>query len=114
MGQLYMQKFENWGPVARDEFDGAWAVGLETFAKSGNWGGVENGVKHHGTYTTSWGGYVLLEVDDPQAFQQYQTHHYQSYAHYFKISFEPVVDADAAFAETVQRFGMVASWVSPA
>ena len=67
MGQLYMQRFENWGPIDKDGFDGAWGVGLESFAKTGNWGGVESGVKHLGTYGTSWGGYVLLEVENAEA-----------------------------------------------
>lgn len=103
MGQLYMQRFENWSAIDKDGFDSAWGVGLESFAKSGNWGGVKEGVKHRGTYGTSWGGYVLLEVESPEAFQEYQMHHYQNYAHYFRISFEPVVDADAAFAATVEE-----------
>lgn len=103
MGQLYVQRFENWGPVDKDGFDGAWGVGLEAFAKTGNWGGVENGIKHIKTYGTSWGGYVLIEVENPEAFQAYQMFHYQNYAHYFRITFEPVVDADAAFAETIDE-----------
>ena len=44
MGQLYMQKFENWGAVSKTEFDQAWGVALQTFATTGNWGGVPKGV----------------------------------------------------------------------
>ena len=99
MGQLYIQRFENWGTINnKEEFDERWGVALETFAKSGNWGGVEKGVKHLGTYGTSWGGYALIEVEDPEAFAQYQIYHYQNYAHCMRISFEPVVDMDKAFA----------------
>jgi len=66
MGQLYFQRFEYRGAPSKAEFDQAWGIALQTFAKSGNWGGVENGVRHIKTYGTAWGGYALLEVDDPQ------------------------------------------------
>ena len=46
MGQLYMQRFENWGAVGKGDFDQTWGVARQTFAKSGNWGGVEKGVRH--------------------------------------------------------------------
>lgn len=103
MGQLYVQRFENWSAVSKTEFDQAWGVALETFARSGNWGGVEKGVKHLRTYGTSWGGYVLIEVEDTEAFARYQMHHYQHYAHVARITFEPVVDMDAAFAPTINE-----------
>jgi len=32
MGQLYMQKFENWSAVSKAEFDQAWGAALKTFA----------------------------------------------------------------------------------
>lgn len=47
------------------------------------------GVTHKGTYGTSWGGYVLIEVDDPEAFGRYQAFHLQNYAHVVNITFEP-------------------------
>src|SRR5215470_14124911 len=75
MGQLYVQRFEYRGAPSKTEFDQAWGIALQTFAKSGNWGGVENGVRHIKTYGTAWGGYALLEVDDPEAFARYQAHH---------------------------------------
>jgi len=46
MGQLYMQRFEYRGAVSKSEFDEAWSGALKAFAKSGNWGGVETGVRH--------------------------------------------------------------------
>jgi hypothetical protein len=98
MGQLYLQRFEQWSAVNKDDFDKIWGAALETFAKSGNWGGVEKGVRHIKTYGTSWGGYALIEVDDPEAFARYQTHHYQNYAPMARITFEPLVDLDAVFA----------------
>jgi hypothetical protein len=102
MGQLYLQRFENWGAVSKDDFDKTWGVALQTFAKTGNWGGVEKGVKHIRTYGTSWGGYALIEVDDPEAFARYQMHHYQNYGHLARVTFEPLSDMDAAFADTVR------------
>jgi hypothetical protein len=98
MGQLYMQKFENLGAVSKTEFDQAWGVALQTFATTGNWGGVPKGVRHLKTYGTSWGGYVLIDVDDAEAFSRYQAHHYQSYGHIARVTFEPLTDADAMFA----------------
>jgi hypothetical protein len=103
MGQLYMQRFENWGAVSKGDFDQTWGVALQTFAKSGNWGGVEKGVRHIKTYGTSWGGYALIEVDDPAAFAHYQAHHYQNYGHVARVTLEPVSDMDAMFAPTVEQ-----------
>ena len=57
MSQQYNQKFE-YRSAAKSEFDQAWTVALQTFAKSGNWGGVEKGVRHLKTFGTAWGGYV--------------------------------------------------------
>jgi hypothetical protein len=101
MGQLYVQRFENWSAVNKGEFDQVWGVALQTFANSGNWGGVEKGVRHIKTYGTSWGGYALIEVDDPDAFARYQAHHYQNYGHVARVTFEPVMDMDAMFAPTL-------------
>jgi hypothetical protein len=44
------------------------------------------------------GGYALIEVDDPASFARYQAHHYQSYGHMARVTFEPVTDMDAMFA----------------
>jgi hypothetical protein len=101
MSQLYLQRFENWGATSKADFDQAWGVALQTFASSGNWGGVAKGVRHIKTYGTSWGGYVLIDVDDPEAFSRYQAHHYQNYGHLARVTFEPVMDMDAMFAPIV-------------
>ena len=101
MGQLYLQRFEYRGAMDKAVFDKTWGVGLETFARTGNWGGVEKGVKHIKTYGTAWGGYALIEVEDPAAFAQYQMHHNNHYGHVARITFEPVFDMDAAFAPGV-------------
>jgi hypothetical protein len=93
MGQIYIQKFEYRGSPTKAEFDG------EAFGKTGNFGGVESGVRHIKTYGTAWGGYVLVEADDSAAFSQYQAYHAQNYSHIAHISFEPVYDLDA----TIQR-----------
>ena len=63
MSQLYLQRFE-YRAAAKSEFDQAWAIALQTFARTGNYGGAEAGVRHIKSYGTAWGGYVLLEVDD--------------------------------------------------
>lgn len=57
MAQLYLQRFAYLGST-KAEFDGAWEIPLQSFAKSGNWGGVEEGVRHIKTYGTAWGGYA--------------------------------------------------------
>ena len=63
MSQLYLQRFE-YRAAAKSEFDQAWTIALQTFAKNGHWGGAESGVRHLKSYGTAWGGYVLIEVDD--------------------------------------------------
>ena len=103
MSQLYFQRFEYRGAIGKAEFDQAWGAALETFARCGNWGGTEIGLRHVKTYATAWGGYALIEVDDPAAFARYQMHHVQNYAHMAQITFEPVFDLDAAFAERVRE-----------
>jgi hypothetical protein len=97
MTQLYLQRFE-YRATTKAQFDEAWAIALQTFAKTGNFGGTEAGVRHIKSYGTAWGGYVLLEVDDPDAFGRYQLHHAMNYGHMADISFEPLFDLDAALA----------------
>ena len=36
MSQLYLQRFE-YRAAAKSEFDQAWTIALQTFAKRGNW-----------------------------------------------------------------------------
>ena len=101
MSQLYVQRFE-YRAAAKSEFDAAWGTALQTFARSGNWGGAESGVRHIKTYGTAWGGYVLIEVDDPEAFGRYQLHHGMNYGHMVDLTFEPLFDLDAALAARVR------------
>ena len=100
MPQLYLQRFEYTGS-SKAELDQAWSVALQTFARSGNWGGSEAGVRHIKTYGTAWGGYALIEVDDPEAFGRYQAHHNENYGHVARITFEPLFDLDAVMAPRV-------------
>jgi hypothetical protein len=100
MSQLYMQRFEYRGAVERVALDAAWGIANEVMAKTGNWGGVKNGIKHLHGYGTAWGGYALIEVEDPKAFVEYQLFHVNSYSHLVKITFDPLVDLDAAMAQT--------------
>jgi hypothetical protein len=101
MGQMYLQKFVYRDGVAKAEIDEAWASAFKAFARSGNWGGVEKGVSHQQTYGTGWGGYILLEVDDPDAFGAYQAFHLQTYGHAVHVTWEPLFDMDRAFADTI-------------
>lgn len=101
MGQIYLQRFAYRDGVSKSELDAAWAEGFKTFARSGNWGGVDSGVKHHQTYGTGWGGYILLEVDDADAFARYEAYHNQTYGHVVTVTWEPLFDMDAAFSETI-------------
>jgi hypothetical protein len=82
------------------EIDQAWAEAFKTFAKSGNWGGAESGVRHIQTYGTAWGGYVLIEVDDPEAFGRYLAYE-QTYRAACVVTFEPLWDVDKAAEETI-------------
>jgi len=100
MSQLYMQRFEYRGGIARAELNTAWGIANEVMAKTGNWGGVEKGVKHLRGFGTTWGGYALLEVEDPQALVEYQLFHVNNYSHLVKVSIEPLVDVDVAFEPT--------------
>jgi hypothetical protein len=72
------------------------------FARTGNWGGVDKGIKHIHTYGTGWGGYALIDVDDPGAFSRYQAHHNQVYARIARITWEPLFDMDAAFEPVIR------------
>jgi hypothetical protein len=101
MGQMYLQRFAYRDGVSKSELDATWAEAFKTFARSGNWGGVDSGVKHHQTYGTGWGGYILLEVDDADAFARYQAHHNQTYGHVVTVTWEPLFDMDSAFSETI-------------
>jgi len=98
MGQIYLQQFEYRGAIDKSAFDEAWTIANEAMAKTGNWGGVEKGVKHLHAYGTAAGGYALIEVEDPAAFDQYQLFHTSNYAHMCRITFEPLTDLDAALA----------------
>ena len=91
MTQLYMQRFE-YRPCDKKTFDEAWAIANEAMEKTGNWGNVETGITHRYGFMTSWGGYGLIEVEDPAALNEYITFHTNSYAHMADISFDPVVD----------------------
>ncbi len=100
MGQLYLQRFEYRGAIDKSAFDKAWAIANETMAKTGNWGGVKKGLKHIHAYGTAWGGYGLIEVDDPKALDEYQIFHTNNYSHMVTLTFEPLADLDAALAPT--------------
>ena len=96
MSQLYMQRFEYRGSITKAEYDTAWGIANDIMAKTGNWGGVKSGIKHLHGYGTSWGGYALIEVEDPKALEEYQLFHVNNYAHMVTITFEPLIDLDAA------------------
>ena len=98
MGQIYMQHFEYRGAIDKSAFDDTWRVANETMARTGNWGGVEQGVKHIHAYGSADGGYALIEVEDPKAFDQYQMFHTLNYGHRCRIRFEPLIDLDVTLA----------------
>ena len=101
MGQTYLQRFEYRGAIDKSAFDNAWSIANDTMAKTGNWGGVQEGVRHIHAYGTASGGYALIEVDDTKAFEQYQLFHIQNYGHMCTITFEPLIDLDTALAPTL-------------
>ena len=103
MGQMYLQRFAYRDGVHKAELDQAWAEAFKTFAKTGNWGGVEKGVTHHQTYGTGWGGLVLIEVEDPDAFGHYQAYHNKTYGHVVQITWEPLFDMHREFEETIRN-----------
>lgn len=96
MSQYYLQRFEYRGSIDKATFDAVWAVGHKAMEKTGNWGNVKKGIKHHHAFGTSFGGYALIEVKDPEALDEYQLFHTNNYAHIVNITFEPLVDLDKA------------------
>ena len=42
MGQMYLQRFAYRDGATRSEIDAAWMEAYRTFARSGNWGGVDS------------------------------------------------------------------------
>lgn len=96
MGQIYMQRFEYRGAIDRSALDDAWAIANEVKAETGNWGSVEKGIKQLHSWATAWGGYALIEVEDPKALDQFQLFLTNNYAHLVKITIDPLVDLDAA------------------
>ena len=93
MNQLYLHCYKYRGGI-KSEFDKAWAIANEVMAKTGNFGGVESGVRHVKGYGTGWGGYAILEVTDPAAFARYQQFIMLNYAHVVDITFEPIYDME--------------------
>ena len=91
MNQLYVQRFQSKNPD-QEAFDKCWEIANEAFSKTGNWGNVASGIKTHLALVTVWGGYGLIEVEDPSAFNEYQMFHVQKYSAYFEITFDPVGD----------------------
>ena len=102
MGQVYLHSYRYQG-VLKSELDHAWGVALEAFPKTGNYGNVESGVRHLKGWGTGWGGYVLIEVDDPKAFDRYQLFCNQNYGHVVQLTFEPLFDSDAALVDAVSK-----------
>ena len=101
MSQLYLQRFEYRGAIDRAALDAAWVIANEAMARHGNWGNVASGVKHLHGYATASGGFALIEVDDPKAFDEYQMFHNNNYAHLATITFTALADLDAALAPTI-------------
>lgn len=101
MGQMYLQKFVYRDGVTKAAIDSAWAEAFRAMARTGNYGNVDKGVAHQKTLGTAWGGFVLIEVDDPDSFAAYQVFHMQNYAHVVHVTWEPVYDLDRAFAGEV-------------
>jgi hypothetical protein len=102
MGQMFLHKFAYRDGVAKSELDQAWGEAFKAFARTGNWGGVEEGVTHHQTYGTGWGGYALVEADDPEAFGRYQLYCNSTYGHVAHTTFEALFDMDAAFEDVIR------------
>ncbi|HLY44811.1 MAG TPA: hypothetical protein VKQ73_04475 [Stellaceae bacterium] len=102
MSQLFLQRYQ-YRAATKSEFDQAWTVAAEAFARTGNFGAVESGVRHLKGYGTGWGGYCLIEVDDPAAFARYQLFHNQNYGHMADVTFEPLFDSDAALAPRINE-----------
>jgi hypothetical protein len=85
-----LQRFANRCGVSKSALDQAWDEAFKGFAQTGNWGSVDAGVTHHQTYDTGWGGLVLIEVEDPEAFGAYQAFHSQTYGHVAHVTWEPL------------------------
>ena len=103
MSQLYLQRFE-YRAAAKSEFDQAWTIALQTFAKNGNWGGAETGVRHLKSYMGPLGAAMYsIDVDDADSFARYQLHHSMNYGHMVQITFEPIFDLDAALEQRVRQ-----------
>ena len=79
MGQLYLQHFTYRDGVTKEALDAAWTEAFKVWAKSGNWGGVENGVTMLQSYGTGTAGYGVIEVEDADTFAVYQLFHMQNY-----------------------------------
>lgn len=103
MGQLYMQRFEYRGSFDKATFDATWSVANASMARTGNFGNADEGVKHLRAYGTAWGGYALIEVEDPKAFEAYQLYHANNYSTIATITFEPLSDLDAALAPVLEE-----------
>jgi hypothetical protein len=103
MGQMYLQRFVYSAGVTKSALDQAWGEGFKAVARTGNWGDVDGGVTHHQTYGTGWGGYVLIEVEDPEAFGRYQAFHNDKYGHVVHVTWEPLWDMDRAFEATIRE-----------
>jgi hypothetical protein len=101
---MYLQRFEYRDGVPKEVVDAAWVEAFKVWAKYGNWGGVEKGVTLHQSYGSGAGGYGLIEVDDPEAFAQYQLFHLQNYGHAVNVTWEPIFDLAKAFASTIDSF----------
>ncbi len=101
MSQLFLQRFEYREAIDKSAYDAAWGIANEAMARTGNWGTVQNGLKHIHGYGTAFGAYALLEIEDPKALEEYQLFHINNYAHMVTVTFEPLVDLDAATAPIV-------------
>ena len=102
MGQTYLQRFEYRDGVSKAELDRVWGEAFKAFAQTGNWGGVHEGVTHRQSYGTGWGGYVLIDVDDAEAFGRYVAFHNETYGHVVTVTWEPLFDMDQRFEEIIR------------
>ncbi len=91
MNQLYVQRFESKNPD-KETFDKCWEIANKAFKDTGNWGNVPSGVKTLHALASTFGGYGIIEVEDPEAFNAYQMFHVQNYSHAFDVTFTPVGD----------------------
>lgn len=103
MGQLYLMRYEPYSAISKFELDKTWSSTVEAYAKTGNWGGVETGIRHIGAYGTAWGGYTLFEAETPEALAQYQLFYRDNCAHVARITIEPVIDLDVIMAPAVEQ-----------